>query len=255
MAPTDSAGPSAPDRTPGCPEDELLDRLREGTLPDAEALEVEDHLRACRRCRERSHELADAAEARAVDREPPPPPRTGRQHLADMLLGGLLAVALAGVAYWLLPRRDVAEPVRTDGAERLSVVVERGATRVPATSDMVLQASDRLHFTFTGTEPGYLALLGLDAAGEVRTYYPATAETAPWSPQSGPEIPPVVPLGAPGLHAFVAVFCAEPHPVAALRQALAKHASTPERFALLTCTLDMVRLPFLRAGASAPPER
>jgi hypothetical protein len=244
---------SADSERNGCPSDATLHALREGQLADRAALEVEDHLRQCRACRQRAHTLEDdaldakeakQAEEDAARRAAQPPGRgnTRRQRLVDMLVGGVLAAGVATAAYLLLPKRPSPEDaVRVDGAARLRLQVERDEGWVDGRSGEVLSADDTLRVTFQGTETGHLTLLTIDPSGEVTAEYPSSPSAARWTP--GEQSLPTLRLdGGAGPYALVAILCPQPIEVSAVRSALAKAASTPERFALLTCTLDMVRV-------------
>ena len=84
-------------------------------------------------------------------------------------------------------------------------------------------------------------MLGVDAGGRVRVHYPGGQYASPWSP-GDPELGPSTVLGAdPVPVMFAGILCPEPVPVAEVRRALEATASTPERFALLTCQIDLVR--------------
>lgn len=236
----------------GCPGDEPLNGLREDRLSESEALEVEDHLRRCPRCRrraraleDRAREAKDAEEARRAERDAARlhhGPGARRRKVIDMLVGGALAAAVAAGAYSLLPKRPSPEDaVRVDGAALLRVQVERDQSWVDAPAGESLAPDESVRLTFHGTQAGYLTLLTIDPNGEVAAAYPSTASAASWTPGEGP-LPAIRLDDVPGPHAFVAILCPQPIAVSTVQSSLAKAASTPERFALLTCTLDMVRV-------------
>lgn len=174
--------------------------------------------------------------------DPQSPQITRGQRLRDLAVGGGLALAFAAVAIALLPTRKDDDLVRGDDLGRLQVRLTRdGETRPLASSDR-LRTGDAVSFTFQGSEEGYLTVLGVDVDGRVRVLHPTGELSAPWSPavptesepaQLGAEPPPVL---------FAGVSCPEPVPVATVQRALEATASTPERFALLTCQIDLVRV-------------
>ena len=178
--------------------------------------------------------------------DPQAPQVTRSQRFRDLAVGGALAIAFAAVAIALLPTRKDDDIVRGDELGRLQVRLTRdGETRSLAPADR-LRAGDAVSFTYQGTEDGHLTVLGVDADGRVRVLHPTGERAAPWSPGTpeseparlGIEPPPVL---------FAGVSCPDPVPVAEVQRALEVTASTPERFALLTCQIDLVRV-----GSGAP---
>jgi hypothetical protein len=190
-----------------CPSEFTIERWRQGELgaaPRSEVVAADDiatHVGACVSCATRVKDLAappppmdlDAIwnAARAVgepDDEPRPAmPVTGagragfrtwsRRRLTAVFLP-LAAAAAMTVAWWPSTSPDVPKG-RGEWALRVLVKVHGRETIAEATSGVRLAAGDRLRFeTWTNWPRGYVALIGLDAAGVVSA----------WAPTEGPTV-------------------------------------------------------------------
>jgi hypothetical protein len=172
-------------RPESCLSDLALDRWLAGELNGQPAGEAaRSHLHGCRAC---------SARLRVLESEPEllPPPATHRPPRVNSpsrtrgrtiaLLSGIAALA-AGLAMVVQTRHPIpGEPgLRTKGDLQLDVVVRRsdGRTESVLPGD-ALSAGDVVRFLVSTPEPGFVFVLGLDAAGTVSPHSPAVGVPGP----------------------------------------------------------------------------
>jgi hypothetical protein len=215
-------------RPESCLSDLALERLLmdEPQPPTARAA-ARAHLASCERCSQRSDALA-AAPAQAPDPQwwaRPPEPRRARRgvetrwRVRARLGAGAVTLAAAAALVFTLRSRPVAPVDDTQikgGGFILELVARRADGRVePVFEGSVLHPNDAVRFVVTAPEPGQLAVVGFDSAGQASIYAPAAATT------SGPhELPGSIVLDDTlGAERFVAVLCREALDEATLRRA------------------------------------
>lgn len=124
---------------------------------------------------------------------------------------GLAPVAI-GLLLFALPNRDVstvamssAPTARAKGSLALEMHCKRGDTVFPVVEGADFFAGDRLRFTYTKAEPGFLIVFSVDDSGRVFPYYPDGALTGmEASAGSGVMLPGSVELD--GHHGFERIF-------------------------------------------------
>ncbi|MFY0535929.1 hypothetical protein [Nannocystis pusilla] len=177
-------------RPSGCLSDLVIDRLIVGELDDAARVEALGHAAACTWCTARIAELRGEQQAFAAGPVPLALHRPKRRFLG---LSAALAAA-AALALVFLPDRSGPEPepapvlddlVRTKGAAHVGLYVERDGKLSPLLSGEHIVPGARVQPTYTATEPGHLAIFGIDGAGRVQRHYPADGpESAPVRPRA-----------------------------------------------------------------------
>jgi hypothetical protein len=226
-------------RPSGCLSDFVLDQLVADELAGQPAERAaREHLAGCDRCAERLRYFENvdvpALPASVVQR--------ARKATTRSRLWALpFAAALAAAVVLLLSRAGMKpEPIadsgiRTKGAIALTVIARRASGEVTrlAPGDTVLPG-DALRFEVAAAQPGFVAVMGLDAKGVATIYAPASG-----SMQSLPGGPPVVLPDAIvtddtlGAERIVAVFCERSMPLEELRsagmRALSQAAADPQR--------------------------
>lgn len=230
-------------RPESCLSDLALERLLtdEPQTPTARAA-ARAHLASCARCSQRSDTLA-AAPVQTPDARwwaRPPEPRRARRvvetrwRVRARLGAGALTLAAAAALVFTLRAKPVtsrAKPMTSiddtrikGGGFMLELVARRADGRVePVFEGSVLHPNDAVRFVVTAPEPGQLAVVGLDAAGQVSIYSPAAPTT------TGPhELPGSIVLDDTlGTERFVALLCRELLDDATLRRAAKGGAMTP----------------------------
>ena len=162
----------------------------------------EAHLGSCERCRQRRDELAAAPEqspdrswwreqsttpATTASTTAAQPPRAKRRTRAIFGGGALGVFAMAATLVFLLrPRSSQTDATlgdtRAKGAAFVFETVARhGDGSIEQVFDgTVLHPNDQIRFVITSFEKGpaaaHLAIVGLDSAGHVSTYFPPTGE-------------------------------------------------------------------------------
>lgn len=189
------------DRWPmSCPSLLELMRHESGDLEDVPAASLEVHLRSCDACRERLGELRHAR-TELLDPWPKVHARNAATVIATRLhverrrhwLGWVrltaVATGAAALTLTLLPRdrspRPVAvahapartfdehaDGVRTKGTFSVVMYCRRGEEIFVPNDQTVFQPGDRLRFAYTSSEPGYVAIFGVERDGNLFPYYP-----------------------------------------------------------------------------------
>jgi hypothetical protein len=234
-------------RPVGCLSDFMFDRLMANALAgDLGAEDVRSHLGSCARCRNRfaSFEAVEVPPFENLFRQRLPhehkpndleaKPRRGPRRWT--LPAILLAAAAALVVGARVPRSE--EPsaqTRTKGALSLDLVLRRPSGEVtrPEQGGAVFPG-DALRFEVTAAEPGFVIVLGLDAAGAVTVYAPASESTIQLEASARTVLPgSIVADKTLGPERIVAVLCAQPQNSNELRQtavrALSQAGGDPQR--------------------------
>lgn len=213
-----------------CPSELTLERLRQGELPGAQAAPLEAHVRACLPCR------------RALEELEVPPPALGVAP-GRWRWWGLTALAGAAVgALIIITGLVVLEPPHATtflckGAPwSLQVFARRPDGQVgrlePGAS---VSPGDRLRFQVASCwEPGQVAILDVEAGGEISPVVPPSGATIPVAAGRTTLLDGAVELdGSLGRERILLLACrravAVPDLLAAARQALARAGGDPQR--------------------------
>lgn len=176
-----------------CPSELALDRLVVGEL--GQGSDVATHVASCPTCTERVAErdrcvAAFAGEVplgKLVDDADRKVRAARRRKVWASAAAGAFAVLCVAVV-WRTIDRDVAQPVaaedqgedviRRKGGLGLKVMAKRLDGSVSyIVSPATLAPGDAIQFAVTTDRPGYLAIVGVDAAGVVSPYVPDSSET------------------------------------------------------------------------------
>jgi hypothetical protein len=172
-------------RSVDCLSDLVLDRIVAGELAEATAA---PHLTTCASCRDRLAELRTAQESFVVDElrvraaqaqvQTQEQPRARRR---SVVWAGSSVGALAAAAALLLLWRPTPEPeptVRLKGGFALELIARHRDGRVEQVlPGGALAPGEAIRFRVSSDEPGYLGVIGIDAAGNVTAYSPADGLT------------------------------------------------------------------------------
>ncbi|WP_096329638.1 DUF4384 domain-containing protein [Nannocystis exedens] len=226
----------------------MIDRLIVGELDDGARAEVLGHAGACAWCTARIAELRGEQQAFATGPVPLALHRPKRRFLG---VSAALAAA-AALALVFLPDRsgpgpepepalDTGDVVRTKGAAHVGLYVERDGGLSPLLSGEHIVPGARVQPTYTTSEPGHLAIFGIDGAGRVQRHYPADGPaSAPVRPARDEPLPFSLAFDAtPGREVLVAVFCPQAFDAAALEPRLAGGAAVEPG---PRCTVDRIDL-------------
>lgn len=229
-----------PRRPVTCLSDYLLDQLVSGDLagrPEEGA--AREHLAACARCSDRLAAFAavEAPVLAATDALPAGTARPRRpERRAGRLMAALAVVGAAAVGAVLVfgGGRDETG-TRTKGLVTLGVVLRRPSGEIVRLGQgEAVAPRDSLRFEVASARSGFVAVLGLDAAGRASAYIPASGPMVRLERGSPVVLPgSIVADDTLGPERIVAVVCNEPRPVADLRAlagtALARAAGDPGR--------------------------
>ena len=172
-----------------------LERWLAGELPE---VDIQTHLDECPVCRERADALrADRAAfaeevpyaAFRVEHERRLATRSRPRGLRLWLLGPAVIAAAAVLLLVALPR-DPADPTERSKGAAVALTLY-GATGAPLASGHTLTPGSRIQLGYDAGEFTFLALVGIDAAGEVSAYFP----------EHGTRLAPL-PAGEEGLFPF-----------------------------------------------------
>ena len=164
-------------RPDGCISDLRFDHWLAGELDGAQVSELEGHVSSCARCAGRKRELEQQqaeflAAAPALRSGRGTVTRTRRTWLAPAAGGLALAAA---VLLAVLPKGSEAPGTRRKGGERIGFFVKRGELVARGQSGERVRPGDSLRFTYSSSEPRYLAILSLDGAQHASVYFPEGA--------------------------------------------------------------------------------
>lgn len=238
-------------RGPACVSDLAFDRLALGELSAEEQGTLTAHLAGCADCaaaRARLDEDRDlfareaaianlAAEAlmRATRR----PPRRWQWLVAPL---GLLAAGAAAFALFVKP----APEMRTKGEFSLSsyVLHPESATAGVLHLGEPLHPGDRVQFRYSGGQAGHLAIVAVDARGEVSVYYPPGALAAPVAAGTDLALDSAVELdGTLGREVILGVRCERAIPVSEVVGAARKAAEAARARGVAATDLGPLGLP------------
>jgi hypothetical protein len=228
-------------RTPQCHTDFVLDQLISGDLAPAVEERARVHIASCTRCSERLREFENVRPPGyralpALDPSARTRPRTpawlGAAATLLVLLGFGLHFAFERGAG---PEQTEPASTRAKGALALSVVVKRRAGEIGALApgDTVFPG-DTLRFELGTAEPGFVAVLGLDAAGAVTPYAPAAGAMLELASGAKQALPGAIVADATlGPERIVAFSCSEPRALPELvtlaRERLREAGNRPAR--------------------------
>ena len=177
-----------------------------GDLRPEEAADVDAHVAICAECRAAAAEIerdrrdyegrAEAERARLMAALADAPRELRPARGSRRAIGvGIAAVGLAAAAAIAIvvavpfdrPGRggapSVAKPdIAFKGAMAVQIVAKRGAHQFSVRPGDALEAGDALRFAVTVPEAGYIAVLSVEAAGDVSVFYPEepAPTAAPW---------------------------------------------------------------------------
>lgn len=233
------------ERSRDCLSSFALDQLVAKDLGGSAYAAARAHLAVCARCSNRLARFAAVAPPPFQDLEanvPTEPKVIPRARAARYLrwvgpvtAGVTLVVAASAVVFVLNPRDSDSGATRVKGTVALGVIVRResGETERLGQGDAVAPG-DALRFEVAASRAGYVAVLGLDGAGYVSAYAPASGPM-PSIAGGAPTVLPgsIVEDDTLGAERIVALLCAQPHPLDELRAAagaaLAKAGGDPSK--------------------------
>lgn len=162
---------------PGCISDLAFDRWRGGELDATGCLELTQHLEQCRACTAR-RDAFDAAAQQFLGRADYPRDvprlraelRQRRQRSRVAMTAA--AAAAATILFWWPSSPQQHRMDRLKGGPSLGFYVRRGDEVFRGRTGEQVRPGDQLRFTWRSDRPAYLAILSLDAARTVSTYYP-----------------------------------------------------------------------------------
>lgn len=231
-----------------CLSDLAIDRRLGALLPiDAERA-VDLHLASCTRCslryelyqRQRDAFLAQAPDWETFDTQQQRGP--ARRRWLPWIAGAALAAvaALAFVAPQLgAPLYEVATGTRSKGAPSLGVYIQRGNIVTRGTSGDVVDAGDRVRFTYSSDRELSFALLHADDEG-AEVYYPLTNTSLRVPARRDAALDFAIELDAHvGDERYFGVFCDEALTLEPVRAALQHNGELPD---LPDCHVDTIRL-------------
>lgn len=232
-----------------CLSDLQLDQLALGELTGVREDSARLHLSQCRTC-EQAHERLTWARrqfetdvnvpnvaARLMAKAAPTSGASRWRPWVRLLAWPATVSAAAALALVYMAPSPTAVPLGTNNGVRakgsglaLSTYVKFAGQDQPGTLHMgqALGAGDRLQFRVSTKQAGHLAILSLDARGEVSVFYPPGAQTAPVPAGRDQPLGTAVELDdSPGQETVVALLCEKPWPIAALVNAFAAQARDP----------------------------
>ena len=197
-----------------CLSDPTLDHLLAAELRDPEHAEARSHLATCSACAARHAEIerdrdafrAALPERTFVARAARSPTRTRARWWR---WAAPAVVACAAIVFVLSLRpRDELGGTRIKGGARLGFYLDRAGRVAPGAAGDVLRPGDRVRFTITTSEPGYLIVAGVDASSRVTIYYADGARAAAVTAGVDQPLPDSVELDDTlGRERIVAVLC------------------------------------------------
>lgn len=240
----------------GCISDLAFDQWRTGEL-DASSIETyEAHLATCERCQQR-HDAIEA-EAEAFRNEyprlelPAKAPvsqvvqlRAKRSRWLAWASGGAALAAAATFALVLRPPANddgdgvgSEQPglVRTKGSSHIRFFVKHGDQVRRGDDGQVVHPGDQIRFTLTSSKPQHVAIVSLDAAGVVSTYYPKSERSAAVGAGREQALDSSVLLDQTlGKERIWGIFCEAPFELEPLRVAIQRQGKLPP---LAECSID-----------------
>lgn len=227
-----------------CSSDFTFDLLLSASLEPEDEQSVRAHVAGCERCAARLEQVQQQRDD--FDRNGPrlllpasrSAPSISRRRLP---LGSILAGAalLAGL---FVMREQLSRPgTRAQGAEPFELHIRHGDEIRKAAARERVFARDRLQFTYSANEDGYIAVLSRDGAGTVSVYFPDAGDTS-WPAAAGENrlLPQSTILDeVPGREQLYALHCKTPIALGPVRSELAHDRSLR---APSGCTLRLIEL-------------
>jgi hypothetical protein len=231
-------------RPESCLSDFALDRRFGNELDAEEEDAARAHVAGCERCARRWEALragqeAFASEAPVLDLGAHARAH-GRRSWWLAVGGGLLATAAAAALVLHPHRDDPGTRPKGHGSRFGFYVAHAGSVRLGAAGGRV-EPGDALRFTYEGREARYVAVLSVDGAKRVTTYYPDSGVAA----RREPGAPAALPLSTVlddtlGEETIYGIACPAPFDVEALRVELERAPQrAPEPAG---CDVDVVTL-------------
>ena len=240
-----------------CISDFTFDEWRADEL-DRDSIErYEAHLETCARCQQRHDAIAAESEAffeKYPRLELPQAARPGskvvplrakRNQWLGWASGGVALAAAAVLLLVLRPATDGApseQPgnVRTKGSSHIGFFVKHGSEVRRGGDEQVVHPGDQLRFTLTSNKTQHVAILSLDAAGVVSTYYPRGGQSAGVNAVRDQAVDSSVLLDETlGKEQIWGIFCEAPFELEPLRGALQRQGKLPP---LPDCSVDAVTI-------------
>jgi hypothetical protein len=221
------------ERSPGCLSRLHCDQLLNGELEDRE--DLKQHHASCQRCTAMlaAHRRERAAFAVPMARGP----RDGAQGRGHWdahtrwdahrrWITGLAAIA-AVFCVWLVASRGRLgdAEIRNKGKPGLAFYVKHGDAVREGAPGEVVYPDDAINFVVSTERPAFVAIISVDGAGKVSTYYP-DGPTATAIPAGREQVlsRSVLLDDTLGLERVVGLFCDRPVVVAELAAAVARNA-------------------------------
>jgi hypothetical protein len=245
------------DRTDACASDFQIDEILAGGVNGRfQEEQLREHFEHCARCQERRSSMARIAplapDIAAFARQADP----GTDSDSDLArrparrrfyaAAGALAAMAAGVALFFSARGSGPDPgldrERTKGALALTSYIKRqsgGIDRV--VRDGRLSPGDEMRFAIVTGRPGFVAVLGLDAAPSVTVYVPAPPARALVRVEHPGEMAlagSIVADDTPGFERVSALLCDTAPPLESLRRKAESALSSAQGRPEATSSLD-----------------
>jgi hypothetical protein len=215
--------PAPQERARGCASDLDLDELMSGDLAgQPKEARLRSHVETCAACRDRLAAFAAVLPpdpARILPRVAAAAARADRpaRRRFAVVTASLAFAAAAAIALLVRPGGDTE---RTKGGAALTLLVKRAAGAAGTTDAIAgegtLHPGDEMRFSFASARPGYVVVLGIDAAPSVTIYAPAApGSRAIRIEGTGYTVLPgsIVADATAGIERIVALLCAkEPDP-------------------------------------------
>jgi anti-sigma factor RsiW len=164
-------------RSESCLSDPALDRLLAAELSELEQAEARSHLEACSACAARYAEIERDRDAFrmalpertfvALAARSPARTRGGWWRWAVPAVVACAAIVLV----LSLRSHDELGGTRIKGGAKLGFYVDRGGHVAAGAVGEVLHPGDRVRFTITTREPGYLVIASVDASSRITVFY------------------------------------------------------------------------------------
>jgi hypothetical protein len=222
------------ERPEACITDLTFDRwLAQEVTADEEA-GLSAHLASCARCRERRQLLSEEHEAvllrmptfDTVGRSPAPSlaeakPRRGRWRRGALLTATIPVLAAAAALLIMRQPREDGPTTRSKGGPELSFFVKHGEETTRGEDGTRVVPGDQLRFTTSSDRERYFAVLSRDGKGTVNVYAPRGEDMLLLRPGSDLPLDSAVLLDdVLGEETLYGLFCAQPHRLDALTEAL-----------------------------------
>ncbi len=248
-------------RPEGCVSDLRFDRLLADELDADAARAVRDHVTGCARCASRLAEI-EAARAAFAASAPPLPARVvdlrrRRRNPAWLASTAGALAAAAALVLWSRAHSPVLDPsndgadiasqgTRSKGAARLGLYIERRGAVTRAQEGDTVHPEDRIQFTVTSAEGGFVAVIGIDGAKAATVYYPTGPRAEAFGPGTDVALRTSTILDATlGPEVDYGLFCATPIDLEPVRRAFAAQPDDPPIPA--GCRVDRLRLVKVKA--------